>query len=187
MILEHELIQLLRQKFDKVIENVKEDLATIRVGRAKPDMVEGITVPAYGSWMRLVELATIAVPDTNMLTVTPFDRSLMGVIEKAIGDSEMKLSPAVSGEMIRIVVPSLTQERRLDFVKLLKQKTESGKIMMRQVRQDVKEKVDALKEREDVSEDEVYKLLAELDKVTAEYNEKVEQVSRAKEMEIMAV
>lgn len=187
MVLEHELIQLLRQKFNKVIENVEEDFATIRVGRAKPDMVEGIMVPAYGSWMRLVELATIATPDTNMLTVTPFDRSLMGAIEKAIGDSEMKLSPAVSGEMIRIVVPSLTQERRLDFVKLLHQKTESGKIMMRQARQDIKEKIDALKERKEVSEDDIFMLLADLDKITAEFNERVEEMSREKEKEVMAV
>ncbi len=187
MVLEHELIQLLRQKFNKVIENVEADFATIRVGRAKPDLVAGIMVPAYGSWMRLVEVATITAPDTNMLVITPFDRSLLGAIEKAIGDNEMRLSPAVSGELIRIVIPSLTQDRRLDFVKLLKQKTESGKVMMRQARQDVKEKIDALKEREDVSEDDIYMLLADLDKVTAEYNEKVEAMSRDKEKEVMAV
>ncbi|KKU07183.1 MAG: Ribosome-recycling factor [Candidatus Collierbacteria bacterium GW2011_GWC2_45_40] len=112
MVLEHELIQLLRQKFAKVMENVEDDFSTIRVGRAKPDLVEGIMVPAYGSWMRLVEVATISAPDTNMLVITPFDRSLLGVIEKAIGDNEMKLSPAVSGELIRIVIPSLTQDKR---------------------------------------------------------------------------
>ena len=187
MVLEHELIQLLRQKFAKVMENVEDDFSTIRVGRAKPDLVEGIMVPAYGSWMRLVEVATISAPDTNMLVITPFDRSLLGVIEKAIGDNEMKLSPAVSGELIRIVIPSLTQERRLDFVKLLKQKTESGKIMMRQARQDVKEKIDALKERKEVSEDDIFMLHSELDRITAEFNEKVEEMSRAKEKKMIAV
>ena len=187
MVLEHELIQLLRQKFAKVIENVEDDFSTVRVGRAKPDLVSGIMVPAYGTWMKLVEVATITAPDTNMLIVTPFDRSLLGAVEKAIGESEMQLSGAVSGDMIRIVIPSLTQERRLDFVKLLKQKTESGKIMARQARQDVKEKIDALKERKEVSEDDIFMLLADLDKITGEINEKIEAMARAKEEEIMAV
>ncbi len=185
--LEHELITLLRQKFAKVIENVDEDFATVRVGRAKPDLVENVMVPAYGTWMRLVELATLAAPDTNMITISPFDKSLLGPIEKAIGASEMNLSAVVSGDMIRIVIPPLTQERRLDFVKLLKQKTESGKIMLRQARQDVKEKIDALKEKKEVSEDDIYMLQAELDKITGEFNEKIEAMSRDKEDEIMAV
>ena len=111
----------------------------------------------------------------------------MGAIEKAISDSELQLSPAVSGDIIRIVVPSLTQERRLDFVKLLKQKTESGKVMLRQARQDVKDKIDVLKEMKTVSEDDIFMLLADLDKITGEFNEKIEAMCRAKEDEIMAV
>jgi len=121
-----------------------------------------------------------------MLIVSPYDKSLMRDIEKAIADSEMQLSPAVSGDIIRIVIPSLTQERRLDFVKLLKQKTESGKVMLRQARQDIKEKIDALKERKEVSEDDIYMLLEQLDKITGEQNEKIEEMSRAKEEEVMS-
>ena len=187
MVIEHELIALLRQKFAKVIENVEEDFDTIRVGRAKPSLIENLGVMAYGGRMRLVEVATISAPDPNMLIVSPFDKSLMRDIEKAIAESEMKLSPAVAGDIIRIVIPSLTQERRLDFVKLLKQKTESGKVMLRQARQDVKEKIDALKEKKEVSEDDIYMLLEQLDKITGELNEKVEEMSRAKEEEVMAV
>jgi len=187
MVIEHELITLLRQKFAKVVENIEEDFATVRVGRAKPSLVEGVMVSAYGSHMRLMELATITAPDPNMLIISPYDKSVLRDIEKAVQESEMQLSPSVSGDIIRIVIPSLTQERRLDFVKLLKQKTESGKIMLRQARQDVKEKIDALKEREDVSEDDIYMLLEQLDKITGEFNEKVEEMSREKEDEIMAV
>jgi ribosome recycling factor len=187
MVIEHELIVLLRQKFAKVIENIEEDFATVRVGRAKPSLVEGLMVSAYGSHMRLMELATITAPDSNMLIISPYDKSVLRDIEKAIQDSEMQLSPSVSGDVIRIVIPSLTQERRLDFVKLLKQKTESGKIMLRQARQDVKEKIDALKEREDVSEDDIYMLLEQLDKITGEFNEEIEEMSRGKEEEIMVV
>ena len=187
MVIEHELITLLRQKFAKVIENVEEDFATVRVGRAKASLVENVGVMAYGTRMRLVELATITAPDPNLLIVTPFDRSNIAAIEKAIAESEMQLSPAVSGDMIRIVIPALTQERRIDYVKLLKQKTESGKVMLRQARQDVKEKIDALKERDDVSEDDIYMLLEQLDKITGEYNEKVDEMSRVKEEEIMSV
>ncbi len=187
MVIEHELITLLRQKFAKVIENVEEDFATVRVGRAKASLVENVGVMAYGTRMRLVELATITAPDPNLLIVTPFDRSNIAAIEKAIAESEMQLSPAVSGDMIRIVIPALTQERRIDYVKLLKQKTESGKVMLRQARQDVKEKIDALKERDDVSEDDIYMLLEQLDKITGEFNEKVDEMSRVKEEEIMSV
>lgn len=187
MVIEHELITLLRQKFEKVMELIKEDMATVRVGRAKPDLVENLPVLAYGTKMRLVELATIQAPDSNMILITPYDKSVIREIEKAISESEMQLSGAVSGDSIRIVIPPLTQERRIDFVKLLKQKTESGKIMLRQARQDVKEKVDALKEQKTVSEDDIYMLHEQLDKITGEYNEKVEQMSRGKEEEIMAV
>ncbi len=187
MQMEHELIVLLKQKFDKVMELVKEDMSTVRVGRAKPDMVENVLVFAYGTKMRLVEVATISAPDTNMLVISPYDKSLIREIEKAIAESEMQLSPAVSGDQIRIVLPPLTQERRLDFVKLLKQKTESGKVMLRQARQDVKEKVDGLKDTGAVSEDEIFMLHEQLDKVTGDYNTKIEQLAKAKEDEIMDV
>jgi len=187
MVIEHELITLLRQKFEKVLDNIREDFDTVRVGRAKPSLIENVGVMAYGSRMRLMELATISVPDPNMLVVTPYDRSILQSIEKAIADSEMQLSPVVSGDIIRIVIPALTQERRIDFVKLLKQKTESGKVMLRQARQDVKEKIDALKERKEVSEDDIYMLLEQLDKITGEYHEKIEEMSRAKEEEVMSV
>ena len=187
MVIEHELITLLRQKFDMVLELVKEDMATVRVGRAKPDLVENLPVLAYGTKMRLVELATIQAPDTNLLMISPYDKSVIRDIEKAISESDLQLSGAVSGDSIRIVIPALTQERRMDFVKLLKQKTESGKIMLRQARQDVKEKVDALKENKAVSEDDIYMLHEQLDKITGEYNEKIEEMGRVKEAEIMEV
>lgn len=187
MVIEHELIALLRQKFSKVVEVVMEDFATVRVGRAKPSLIENIGVMAYGGRMRLMEVATISAPDPNMLIVSPFDKSIMRDIEKAIQDSEMQLSPAVSGDIIRIVIPSLTEERRLDFVKLLKQKTESGKVMLRQARQDVKEKIDTLKEKKEVSEDDIFMLLEQLDKITGEQNEKIEEMSRSMEEEIMSV
>ena len=185
MQIDHELISLLKQKFEKVMEVVKDDMATVRVGRAKPDMIENLFVLAYGTKMRLVELATITAPDTNMLVITPYDRSVLRDIEKAIAESEMQLSPAVSGEQIRIVIPPLTQERRQDFVKLLHQKKESGKTLIRQARQEVKEKVDALKDQNGVSEDDIYMLHEQTDKITAEYNEKVDAMTRAKEDEIM--
>lgn len=187
MVIEHELITLLRQKFAKVMENIEADFETVRVGRAKPSLIENLGVMAYGGHMRLVELASITAPDPNMLIVSPYDKSLMRDIEKAIADSEMQLSPAVSGDIIRIVIPALTQERRMDFVKLLKQKTEAGKVMLRQARQDVKEKIDALKEKKEVSEDDIYMLLEQLDKITGEFNEKIEEMSRAKEDEVMAI
>lgn len=187
MQLEHELITLLRQKFEKVMEIIKEDMATVRVGRAKPDLVENVIVTAYGTKMRLVELATISAPDTNMLIISPYDRSVLRDIEKAISDSDLQLSGVVNGDQIRIVLPPLTQERRLDFVKLLNQKKESGKTLIRQARQDVKEKVDALKGKDGVSEDDIYMLNEQTDKITGDYNEKIDEMTREKEDEIMSI
>lgn len=187
MVLEHELIKLLREKFAKVIENVDEDFSTVRVGRAKPDMVENVGVQAYGAYMRLQEVASITAPDPNLLVISPYDKSLLRAVEKGIAESELQLSPAVAGDIIRIVVPSLTQERRQDFVKLLKQKIESGKIMLRQARQDVKDRIDELKTKKEVSEDDIYMLLEQLDKITSEFNEKIDEMGRKKEEEIMAL
>jgi len=110
-----EIINRLKQKLEKVIEVFKEDLATIRTGRAKPDLVENVLIEAYGGKMKLFEVANISAPDPSLITVTPWDKSLVKNIEKAISESQLQLSTNVSGDMIRIPVPALTQERRQDL------------------------------------------------------------------------
>lgn len=176
-----------RQNFERVLEVVAGDMATIRTGRAKPDLVSNIEVLAYGSRMKLFEVANINAPDINLITVQPWDKSLIKDIEKALAESELKLPVAVSGEMIRIVIPQLTEERRKDFVKLLHQKMESAKIMLRQARQEIKDDIDRSEGQPGVSEDDIKHQLEQLQKMTDEYMVKIEEMARKKEAEIMMI
>ncbi len=185
--MDHEKIVEAKKRFEKVLEVVKGDIDTIRTGRAKPSLLENVSVEAYGSRMKLMEVASITAPDPTMILVTPWDKTLMKAVEKAIYESELQLTPANAGDVIRVPIPSLTEERRLDFVKLLKQKLESGKQMMRQQRQDVKEEIEKMKGQAGVSEDLIESLLGELDKKTEEYIGKLEQMAGEKEEEILAL
>lgn len=177
-----------RQKMDKVLQVVGEDLGTIRAGAAKPSMVENLSVAVYGGQrMRLMELATIQAPDPTLITITPWDRSVIKDIEKAISDSDLGLSAANAGTMLRIVVPSLTEERRADFVKLVKQKLESGRVMLRGVRQEMRETIEKQKGQGGISEDDIERQLEELDKTTSEYTTKLEQLASDKETELRRI
>lgn len=184
---EHELIRKLHANLDKVMEVVAGDMATIRTGKAKPDLVSGIEVMAYGQRMKLFELASVTAPDANLIVISPWDKGVIREIEKAIMASEMQLTPSVSGDIIRINIPALTTERRTDFVKLLHQKVESGKVMARQARLEIKVEIDHLKGKPGVSEDDIDRLLEQLQKVLDEYMGKIEEMGRKKEEEIMAI
>ncbi len=185
--MDNQIIDKLRANFNKVIEVVAGDMATIRTGRAKPDLVSNIEVMAYGSRMKMFEVASINAPDGTMITIQPWDKSLVKEIEKAIGDSDLKLPTAVSGDLIRIVIPPLTEERRRDFVKLLHQKMESAKVMVRQARQEIKDEIDGMEGKAGVSEDDIKRLLEQLQKITDEQMVKVEEMARKKESEIMSI
>lgn len=184
----NEVIDGIGKKMEKVMAVVMEDMETIRVGRASPRMVEGIEVSAYGGQkMRLVELASITSPDPSQIVITPWDKSVVREIEKGIIEADLGLMPSVSGEVIRIVVPPLTEERRRDFVKLVGQKLESGRVMLRGVRQEVREEIGGLEDEAGVSEDDVKRLYEELDKLTGEFNKKLEKMAEEKEVEVMKV
>src|SRR5688572_18539940 len=175
-----------KQKMEKVLEVVADDMATIRVGGAKASMVEHVEVEAYGPGqrMKLVELASITAPDPQQIVISPWDKSTVRAIEKAIIDSDLNLMPNVNGEIIRIIVPPLTEERRQDFVKLLHQKLESGRVMLRGVRQELKEEIE-VKKGPGVSEDDITRELEDLQKLVDEYTAKLESMAKAKEEEIM--
>lgn len=179
-----EILKKLRANLEKVIEVVRGDMDTIRTGRARPDLVSGIEVMAYGQRMKLFELASVTAPDTNLIVISPWDKGVMRDIEKAVLTSELQLTPSVSGDIIRINIPALTAERRSDFVKLLHQKTESGRVMARQVRQEIKEEIDRLKGKPGVSEDDIDQLLEQLQEIFNEFTERIERMGEAKEAEI---
>ncbi len=183
---QHELIKRLRANLEKVIEVFTGDLATIRTGRAKPDLVSGVEVMAYGQRMKLFEVASVTAPDPATIVIAPWDKSVIRDVEKALLASELQLTPNVSGDVVRINIPPLTQERRADFVKLLHQKIESGRVMARQVRQEIKEAIDALKGQPGVSEDDIDNLREVLQQVCNDYTQKIEELGKKKEEEIMS-
>lgn len=176
-----------KQKMDKTLSVVSEDMATIRVGGAKPAMVEHIDVEAYGPGqrMKLVELASISAPDPQQIIISPWDKSVIRAVERAILESGLGLMPNVNGEIIRIIIPPLTQERRLEFVKLVHQKLESGRVMFRNLRQELKEEIEAQKGTSGVSEDDIEAELVDLQKLVDEYMAKLEAMASEKEEEIM--
>ena len=170
---------------DKVLEVVGGDMATVKTGRAKPSLVENVSVEAYGTRMKLMELATISAPDTTMIMINPWDKGNLAAIERGIASAGLNINPVVESDHIRIAIPPLTQERRQEMVKLVKQKLESGKQMVRDVRLKYKKMIDDQKGKPGVSEDNISADLETLQKKMDEYVAKLEKVVQEKETELM--
>lgn len=178
-----------KTRMEKAFSVLKEDFGTVKTGKAAPQLVENIVISAYGGSARLkvVELATIHIQDHETLLITPFDASVLRDIEKGISDSQMGLGIAVDGANVRVSIPPLTQERREEFVKLIHKKTENGKIMIRQARQESKDEIEKLKKDGHISEDDVERIEKEVQKVTDEFIGKIDDASKMKEKELMTV
>jgi len=177
-----------RQKMEKVLQMLGDDLRTLRAGAANPAMIEKIQVEAYGTKMSLVELATISCPDPSTLLVTPFDASIIKNIAAAIADhKELGLFPSVEGNVIRLRVPPLSEERRQELVKLLGQKLEAARIMIRQIRGEKLREIRQAAAEKQINEDEEFRATGELQKITDEYNEKIERAGEAKKQELLTI
>jgi len=174
-------------KFKSVISRVSQDIGALRTGKASIQMLDDVLVDAYGSKMKINELANITVPDTSLLVISPWDKSVIADIEKAIMNSQLSLNAVVDGDIIRVPVPSLTQERRLEMVKMLQKKIESGKVMLRSVRNDAKKDIEGQKGESGISEDDIAASLEDLDKIVKKYIEEVDAMSKAKEAELMSI
>lgn len=179
----------IRQKMQAVADNVRQDVGTIRTGRATPALVEDIVVPAYAGQQRLrvQELATITAPDTQTIVIDPWDKSIIGEIKKGIEAANIGLVPVIAGEVIRINLPPLTQEDRDNYIRLLSQKLESGKVQIRQVRQDAMQDVKEAFESKELSEDEKVLQEKRVQELTDEHIRKIEEIGENKEKELRAV
>lgn len=177
-----------RNKMQKALDVMHQDFATVRTGKASPSLVENIVIKAYGGTqpLRVMELSTIHAQDVQTLVITPFDHSIIGEIEHGIADAQVGLNPIVDGNFIRINLPPLSEERRLEFVKLIKQKVESGKVMIRQARRDGMDMAKKL-EKQALSEDEVVHTEKEIQKLTDEFTQKMDTLAAQKEEELMKV
>jgi ribosome recycling factor len=176
-----------QQKLDKILAHTQQELATLRTGKANVQMLDPVRVEAYGSLMAVNELANVGTPDANMIVIEPWDKSILENIEKAIQKASLNLNPIVDGELIRIVISPLTEERRKELVKQLHQKAESAKIMMRNARIDIKNEVDDQEGKSEVSEDDIHRDLEQLDKVMDQYTEKLKALVTQKETDLLSI
>ena len=175
------------EKMTKTEQVVQHDFAGLRTGRASPALVENITVEAYGAQMRLRELAGITTPEPRVLVIQPWDASTIHAIEKAILKSNLGVTPAVQGKVIRLVLPELSQERRQEMVKIVHKKAEDGRVAIRHVRRDAIEAVKKESKAGGIAEDQVAGAEKEIQKLTDQYIAKIEADLAAKEKEIMTV
>jgi len=178
-----------RNSFEGVLGVIRGDLGTVKTGRARPELIEPVQVEAYEGQprMSLVELAAITAPDPHQLIIKPWDQSILEKIEKALATGELGLSPVVDGDLIRINIPPLTEERRKDLVLLVHKKLEAGRNLLRGERQQIKEKIEGQKGQPGISEDDIFRQLEELQKLTEEFMGKIDELGKAKEAELMRV
>lgn len=178
-----------RVVFEGVLEVIRGDLATVKTGRAKPELVENVLVEAYEGQpkLRLLELAAISAPDPHQLVIKPWDQSILVKIERALSLSDLGLSPVVDGEMVRIIIPELTEEWRKDLVLLVHKKLEAGKNLLRRERQEIKNRIEAQKGQPGISEDDIFRQVEQVDKLTSEFMLKIDQMGKGKEAELMRV
>ncbi|HEX7662418.1 MAG TPA: ribosome recycling factor [Pseudonocardiaceae bacterium] len=175
------------EKMEKAVSVAKEDLATVRTGRATPAMFSRIHVDYYGTPTPLNQLASINIPEARMAIIKPYDTSQLNVIEKAIRDSDLGVNPGNDGLIIRILIPALSEERRRDMVKLAKSKGEDAKITIRNIRRKAKEELDRIAKDGEAGEDDVARAEKELQHVTDRYVVQVEDLVKHKEAELLEV
>ena len=174
-------------KMGKAVEVAKDDFASIRTGRAHPSLFNKIMVDYYGTYTALSQLASIQVPEARMATIAPFDKGAMASIEKAIRDSDLGVNPSSDGSLIRINFPQLTEERRKEYIKVVKGKAEDSKISMRNIRRAAKEAIEKMEKNGDVGKDDVARGEKELEKITADHVAKVDEMFKHKETELLEI
>ena len=183
--MKEEILSELRQKMEKTIEALRKDLNKIRTGRASAALLDGIKVNAYETLMPLDQVSSISVPESRLITIKPWDQSIIGEIEKSILKSELGLTPMNDGKLIRISIPPLTEERRKELAKMAKKMAEEAKISIRSHRREANEMFKELKNEKEISEDEMYKSQDQTQKVTDDFTKKADEITSEKEKEIV--
>jgi len=174
-------------KMERSIEAAKEDIATIRTGRANPGLYAKVMVEYYGTPTPLQQLASFATPDARTILITPYDATALRDIEKALGDSEVGANPSNDGKTIRVVIPELTQERRKEYVKIVKGKGEDAKVAIRNLRRKAKDSIDKLVKDGEVGEDDGARAEKELDALTKKNVDTIDELLKRKEAELLEV
>lgn len=176
-----------RERMDKALESLHADLRAIRTGRASPALVEKLAVDYYGAPTPLNQLAGISVPEPRMLMIRPWDRNVMGIIEKAILKSDLGLTPTNDGQVIRLIIPQLTEERRRDLTRLVAKRVEEARVAVRNIRRDANDLLRDLEKEKLIDEDQLYEGRDEMQELTDKYIKQIDEIGKAKDAEIMEV
>lgn len=179
----------LKDRIQKIMELLRNDLATIRTGRAAPSLVENLVISVYGGTtkMKVIELATIAASDAQTLVLTPFDPSIIQEIQKGIQETSAGLNPVVDGQIIRISIPSLSQERREELIKLMKHKLENGRVMVRQARHESMDDIKKMHNDKIITDDDMHRMEKEVQKIVDETSADIDRMGQQKEDELMQI
>ncbi len=175
------------EKMDRAVGAAREDFGTIRTGRANPGLFARLTVEYYGAPTPLQQLASIQVPEARTVLITPYDRSSLAAVEKALRTSDLGVNPSNDGNVIRIVLPQLTEERRRDYIKLARTKAEDARVSVRGARRRAKEELDRIKDDGEAGEDEVVRAEKELEAVTRRHVDLIDDALKQKETELLTV
>lgn len=176
-----------RDKMRKAVGHLQDEFAAIRTGRASPALVEKLPVDYYGSEVPLQQLAGVSVPEPRLLVISPYDKGAMGAVEKAIQQSDLGINPSNDGVVVRLAFPALTEERRRELVKVVKQRAEEAKISVRNVRRAARHDLEALEKDGELSRDELDRAEKSLEKLTHEITGEMDRLSEHKEQELLEV
>jgi len=182
-----DVISGLKPNFNKVIEHLKTEVNSLRVGRATPSLVENIQVDSYGTKTPLVHLASISTLDPKTISIQPWDKNLLKEIEKSLQTADLGASPIIRDDLIMINIPPMTEEARKEIVKKLNHKVEEARVSLRNQREKAKEAILAMEKNKEIAEDEKYRLLEDLDEEVKKYNEEIKGLGQKKEQEIMSI
>ena len=176
-----------KDDFKGALTFLEEQFSSLRTGRASAGLVDSIVVEAYGSRSPINQIASISVPDAKTIIIKPWDKTIVKEIEKAIVHALPNINPGNEGDFIRISMPALTEDNRKEIVKIIKQKSEDGRIKIRTARDKIKELIIKGEEDKEIAEDERFRYLKELDDVTSNYNDKIKKMTDKKEVDIMTI
>lgn len=176
-----------RAQMEKAVEAVRREFTGVRTGKASPALLDTVRIDAYGTKMPINQLASIGAPESRLLVVQPWDKNLMGPIEKAIRSAELGLNPANDGNVIRVPIPPLNEERRKEMVRLLHKLAEEGRVAVRHARQEANKDIKAREHDHEIGEDDAHRQIDEIQKLTDEYTARIDQLLEAKEEEVMEV
>jgi ribosome recycling factor len=180
-------LQKAKQRMEGAIEALRREFASVRTGKANPALLDSVRVDAYGSILPLNQVGTVSAPEARMLIVQPWDKTLVKAIEKGLRESDLGLNPSNDGSVIRIPIPALTEERRREYVRMLHKLTEEARVAVRNVRRDANDEIKHRQKDEGLSEDDIRREQAEVQKLTDSYITRVDELMKHKEAEIMEV